>query len=224
MKGSIFSLSKEETEYLHNSISEQNNNPAFSTDASVRTVFTGTLTFWNRPSSWLLPLEGSGRGSSWYRLSALSRQGVRGLHPTYVHLHPLTSTHTGGEIRKIDKSNREIHKFFCNITVHIGTICMCIYDNLRVHDRILGQHFNKRLESFAPWYSKSFLLVDFKENHTLLWFKKSVKKPRYKKTRVYPWIEPKNDGRKPDKNWFWEDLSLCPESSTKNAVQEFHLR
>ncbi len=25
------------------------------------------------------------------------------------------------------------------------------------------------------------------------------------------------------KSWVWEDLILCPETSTKNAVQEFHL-
>jgi hypothetical protein len=37
-------------------------------------------------------------------------------------------------------------------------------------DGILGPQFNKRLESFAPCYSQSLLLADFKENHTLLWF------------------------------------------------------
>jgi hypothetical protein len=26
------------------------------------------------------------------------------------------------------------------------------------------------------------------------------------------------------KTWVWEDSSLCPETSTKNAVQEFHLK
>jgi hypothetical protein len=31
-------------------------------------------------------------------------------------------------------------------------------------------HFNKRLESFAPRYSQSLLLADFKENPTLFWF------------------------------------------------------
>ena len=33
-------------------------------------------------------------------------------------------------------------------------------------DGILGHQFNKRLESFAPCYSQSLLLADFKENHT----------------------------------------------------------
>jgi hypothetical protein len=42
--------------------------------------------------------------------------------------------------------------------------------NLR--DGILGHQFNKRSESFAPSYTQSILLADFKENHTgtLLWF------------------------------------------------------
>jgi hypothetical protein len=34
----------------------------------------------------------------------------------------------------------------------------------------------KRLESFAPCYSLSLLLPDFKEKHTLLWFWKSLQK------------------------------------------------
>ncbi len=43
-------------------------------------------------------------------------------------------------------------------------------------DGIHGHQFNKRLESFAPCYSQFLLQADFKENHTLLWFKKSYKK------------------------------------------------
>jgi hypothetical protein len=35
-------------------------------------------------------------------------------------------------------------------------------------DGILRHHFDKRLESFAPCYSQSLLLADFKENRTLL--------------------------------------------------------
>ncbi len=35
---------------------------------------------------------------------------------------------------------------------------------------ILGHQFDKILESFAPGYSQSLLLVDFKENRGLLWF------------------------------------------------------
>ncbi len=46
----------------------------------------------------------------------------------------------------------------------------------------LGQPFNKRLESFAPCYSLSLLLADFKENHILLRFLESAQKnPRRKK-------------------------------------------
>jgi hypothetical protein len=37
-------------------------------------------------------------------------------------------------------------------------------------DGILGHQFNQRLEYYASYYSQSLLLVDFKENHTLLWF------------------------------------------------------
>jgi hypothetical protein len=36
-------------------------------------------------------------------------------------------------------------------------------------------------------------------------------------------VERKNVGRKSDKTRLWEDLSLCPKTSTKNTVQEFHL-
>jgi hypothetical protein len=39
-------------------------------------------------------------------------------------------------------------------------------------DGILGHQVNKSLESFAPCYSQSLLLADFKENHSLLWFLK----------------------------------------------------
>jgi hypothetical protein len=41
---------------------------------------------------------------------------------------------------------------------------------VETRDGILGHQFNKRLESFAPCYSQSLLLSDFKENHTILWF------------------------------------------------------
>ncbi len=47
----------------------------------------------------------------------------------------------------------------------------------------LDINLKKRLESFVPCYSQSLLLVDFKENHTLLWFYKSLQKnPQNKKT------------------------------------------
>ena len=43
-------------------------------------------------------------------------------------------------------------------------------ENNTYRDGILGHKFEKRLGSFAPCYSQSFLLADFKENHTLLCF------------------------------------------------------
>ncbi len=38
--------------------------------------------------------------------------------------------------------------------------------------------FDKRLEFFAPCYSQSILMADFKENDTLVWFYKSLQKIR----------------------------------------------
>ncbi len=70
-------------------------------------------------------------------------------------------------------------------------------------NKILGHQLNNRLESFAPCHSKSLLQADFKENHPLV-LKIRTKNPRNKETRV------------------WEESSL-PATSTKNAVQEFHL-
>ncbi len=43
-------------------------------------------------------------------------------------------------------------------------------------DGILEHLFNKRLESFAPCSSQSLLLADFIENHTPIWFLKSIQK------------------------------------------------
>jgi hypothetical protein len=37
-----------------------------------------------------------------------------------------------------------------------------------IRNGILGHQFEKGLESFAPCYSQSLLLVDFKENYTLI--------------------------------------------------------
>jgi hypothetical protein len=42
-------------------------------------------------------------------------------------------------------------------------------------DGILENQFNKRLESFAPCYSQSLLLEDFKEKHTLYGLKNPAK-------------------------------------------------
>jgi hypothetical protein len=44
-------------------------------------------------------------------------------------------------------------------------------------DGILGHQFDERIGSFAPCYSHSLLLADFKENHTrTLALKKSAKR------------------------------------------------
>jgi hypothetical protein len=52
--------------------------------------------------------------------------------------------------------------------------------------KIPGQQINKRLESFAPCYSQSPLLADFKENHILLCFEKILtKKSAEQETRVF---------------------------------------
>ena len=48
------------------------------------------------------------------------------------------------------------------------TFALCVQAEEGNRDRILGHQFNKRLESFAPCYSQSLLLVDFKENHSLM--------------------------------------------------------
>jgi hypothetical protein len=49
-------------------------------------------------------------------------------------------------------------------------------------DGILGLQFDKRFESFDPCFSQPLVLVDFKENHYLLWFQKyTYKNPQNKK-------------------------------------------
>jgi hypothetical protein len=49
--------------------------------------------------------------------------------------------------------------------------------------------FNKRLDSFAPCYSQSHLLADFKENHmvpgALLWFKPCKKSAKQEKSSLF---------------------------------------
>jgi hypothetical protein len=49
---------------------------------------------------------------------------------------------------------------------------------LSSRDEILGHQFKKRFEYFSPGFSPSLLLADFKENHALLWFNKSLQKIR----------------------------------------------
>ncbi len=86
-------------------------------------------------------------------------------------------------------------------------------------DGILGHEFDKRLESFAQCYSQSLLLADFyrkpilysgfrtKKNNSSL-FTNSIlynRKTREENQTIA---------------WVWEDSSLCPETSTKTAVQD----
>jgi hypothetical protein len=53
---------------------------------------------------------------------------------------------------------------------------------LITRDGILGHQFNKKTRVFAPCYSQSLLLVDFKENQAPLWFSNLLQKnPRDKK-------------------------------------------
>ncbi len=99
-------------------------------------------------------------------------------------------------------------------------------------DGILGHQINKRHESFAPCYSQPLILADLKK--TILYFgfnNPCQKNPRNKKTRVYSWITfcrtEENENEKNEnqtKTQVWEDSILCPETSNKIAVQEFHLR
>ncbi len=60
-------------------------------------------------------------------------------------------------------------------------------------------------KDFAPCYIHSpFLLADFIENHTLLWFSIFIQKFREARKlepiHEYHFLEPKNEGEKPDKN------------------------
>jgi hypothetical protein len=92
-------------------------------------------------------------------------------------------------------------------------------------DGILGHQINKRLESFAPCYSQSLLLADCKENHTLLWFtklhKKSAKKENSSRLMNNILLNWKMWVKNQTKTRVWEVSSLCPETSTKNTIQEF---
>jgi hypothetical protein len=86
-------------------------------------------------------------------------------------------------------------------------------------DAILDHQFGKNSSLFLHDIQ---ILADFTENQTLLWFKNPLKKnPRKKKTLFINSIllNGKTKVENPDK-----DSSLCPENSTKKAVQECHLR
>ncbi len=94
-------------------------------------------------------------------------------------------------------------------------------------DWILGHKFGKK-DSSLGIHSLFYWRFLEKTNHTLLCFKIPYKKnPRNKKTRVYSLLafsRMKNEVWKPDKTRLWEGSCLCPETSTKTDVQEFHLR
>jgi len=100
---------------------------------------------------------------------------------------------------------------FCHIT---DILCMRVF-----RDGIVGHQFDKRLESFAPFYSQSLPLADFTENHTLLWIRETRKLSLFMDSIC----RTKNEARNQTKTQIREDNSLCPETSTKNALQEFHL-
>ncbi len=93
-------------------------------------------------------------------------------------------------------------------------------------DGILGHQFYKRLESFAPCSSKSLLLADFKENHTLLLFLQSLQKTAKLENSspfMISFVEQKNESRKPDKILSLRRLEFMPINWDKNAGQEFPL-
>ncbi len=104
-----------------------------------------------------------------------------------------------------------------------------VQTNFKSRDWILGHLFEKRLESLASCNSIPSILADFTENNTLLWFYKSIQKI-YKTRNLesiheYHFVERRNKSRKLEKKLgFKKDLYLCPETSTKNVIQEFHLR
>ncbi len=89
---------------------------------------------------------------------------------------------------------------------------------------ILGHQFNKRLESFAPCYSQSLLQADFEEKLTLLWLKKIPYKKfaKQKNSSLFMIAFCRTEKVRVttrQKNLVWEDSSLFPETSTKNADQ-----
>ncbi len=88
-------------------------------------------------------------------------------------------------------------------------------------DGFLGHQFNTRLESLLQAINRTFYWRILKKKIILVsGFNNPYKKSRKQETGVCSWIAlRKNQGRKPDKN-----SSLCPETFTKNAVQEFYFR
>ncbi len=63
--------------------------------------------------------------------------------------------------------------------------------------QFLDINLTKYSSLFAPCYSQSFLLADFKEKHTFLWFSKSLQKI-LESIHDQHFEELKNEGGKPD--------------------------
>jgi hypothetical protein len=67
-------------------------------------------------------------------------------------------------------------------------------------------------------------MVDFIENHTLLCFEKPYKKSaQQENSSLFMKSILQNGKMRVETQTVWEDLSLCQEILTKNAIQEFHL-
>ena len=97
-------------------------------------------------------------------------------------------------------------------------------------DGIVGHQFNKILESFAPCYLQIFIVPSTggfeRKPYSSMVLKIRTKFAKQENSSLFMisilwnikiWIENQAKTR------VWEDSSLCPEISTKNAVQEFHL-
>jgi hypothetical protein len=85
-------------------------------------------------------------------------------------------------------------------------------------DVSLTKHSSLLLHAIhSPFYwwilKKAILFLGFKNP-----CKKILETRKIESILEYHFVEQKNEGRKPDKN-----SSLRPETSNKNAVQEFHL-
>jgi hypothetical protein len=74
------------------------------------------------------------------------------------------------------------------------------------------------------WRKYSSLLLHATHSLSSPW--RIFKETQGKQTLLYSWIAwcGKMREENPTKTRVWEDLSLCLESSSKNAVQEFHLQ
>jgi hypothetical protein len=72
----------------------------------------------------------------------------------------------------------------------------------------LNVNLKKKLESFAPYNSRSLLLADFTENHTELRFKKSTKQENLGLVTIFPFVKGKNEG--PDNSLSLRRLKFMP--------------